>query len=134
MIEIISVIVSLSTAIYSFVNNNKLSNEDKRNKIANFLTSISETLELVADKLAIDEIPHGACDAIKQYASAFPEIVSGYIDDDKACEYANMLLVANNVEMLIIETRTDKKSIEILRLAAWRFNVAAELLKLQTKN
>ena len=129
--EIISLLLSVSVAVFDFASHVGVKSEEKKKQVADFLQAISDTLMIVADKLAIDEVPHGACMNMRDYALALPQILDGLMEADKAQELSDMLLHAHNVEMLIIETREDKSSLERIRFASWRFNAAALILRMK---
>ena len=129
MIDIISVLVSVSVALFDFARNNKIDNEAHRNSIADFFKKISETLDVVADELSANLVPHGACANIREYALKLPEIVDGVMPAEQAKELSDMLLQAHNVEMLIIETQ-DKLLVERIRFASWRLDAASTLIRI----
>lgn len=131
MFDIISLILSVSVAIFDFASHVGMKSEEKKKQVADFLQAISDTLMTVADKLSVDEVPHGACLNIRDYALELPRILDGLMEADKAQELSDMLLQAHNVEMLIIETREDKSSIERIRFASWRFNAAALIIRMK---
>lgn len=131
MMEVISLIVTVSSAIFSFIQNHNTVEEQKRKEIGEFLHSISHTLTVVAENLSADIVPHGACANMREYALNFPKIVDGYMPMEKAQELSDMLVHAQNVEMLIIETRENKQLIERIRFAAWRLEAAAIMIRMK---
>jgi len=131
MFDIISLILSVSVAIFDFASHVGMKSEEKKKQVADFLQAISDTLMTVADKLSVDEVPHGAYLNIRDYALELPRILDGLMEADKAQELSDMLLQAHNVEMLIIETREDKSSTERIRFASWRFNAAALIIRMK---
>lgn len=130
MLETISLIVSVASGVLTAIQSTKNLSELRKNKACLFLTQISLTLEEVVLKFKNNEIPHGACERMKNYALRLPDVLEGLIPTDQLVEYTNKLYYAHEIEMLYKEVTDDKSKIVELEKAAGMFQAAATIIKL----
>jgi hypothetical protein len=129
MIETIGIIVSVATGILSGIGTVKGLQSDRKNTISQFLNVIADTIDEAVVKFKNDEIPHGACERMRRYATEFPYTLEGYMETDKLQTYAEELHRAHEIEQLYKTVRDNPESIVELEKAASAFRVAANMIK-----
>lgn len=130
MVEIISLLLSVATSLFSVAVTVNEQTKNKNHAAGTILEQISIVLNEVADKLRNDEVPHGACETIKQLAVGLEQALEDIVENPQ--HYKNMLIEAHNVEVLYMSTQQDKSLIDEIERAAGKFKSAALLFYLET--
>lgn len=130
MLETISLIVGVASGILTAIQSVKNLNELKRNKACLFLTEVALTLDEVVIKFKNNEVPHGACERMKNFALNMPKVLEGLLPQDQLVDYTNKLYYAHEIEMLYKDVMDDKSKLVELEKAAGMFHSAATIVKL----
>jgi len=130
MLETVSLIVSVASGLLAVVQSTKDIGGIKRNKVSFFLEEIALTLDEVVTKFKQNEVPHGACEKMKQYALNLPSVLDGMMEVDKLIDYSNRLYYAHELELLYKDVMQDKQKLVELETAAGFFHSAATMAKL----
>lgn len=115
--------------ILDIVKNGKETNQEEKNRLAEFLTEISTLLEQTALSIQSNTYPHGSCTALSSCANSIMDILKEKIDYDKAISLARIL-----DEACIVERewafRDNPDTIPKLLQASGEFKAAAMLIKI----
>jgi len=130
MLETIALIVGVASSILSSIGYVKGVAKEQKEEISNLFTSIADTLDGAVQQFKNNEVPHGACDALRQYASQLPTILSGTLSDEKVQQYSNDLFQAYNIESLLTAVQNNPNALIDLEKAASSFRVSANVIKL----
>ncbi len=103
MISIIKDIIDVSKALFGLKDSLAKANKQKRDEMADYFQAVSVCLAATYEKLSEDEVPHGRCAELGQYAVSLPKVIEGFIDEDKALELSNRLERSHEVETLLGE-------------------------------
>ena len=119
MIGIIIDILDVASALFGMRKDLAEADKQKQEEMATYFKAVSECLAATYDKLLEDEVPHGRCAELLQYARSLPRVVEGYVDRDKAEELSEMLARSHEVEGLWEQFNTDpEKKNELPSIAA----------------
>lgn len=100
MLSIIEDIIYVAKALFGAKESFAKANKQKRDEMAEYFRDISACLAATYEKLLEDEIPHGRCAELAQYADSLPKVVEGFIENSKAKELSKMLARSHAVEGL----------------------------------
>lgn len=129
MLESIALIIGVASSLLTCMGYVKQLGTDRKERIENYFTAIADTIDLAVSKFKNDEIPHGACDMMQQYALEMPSVLDGIILPEKLQEYSHKLHQAHNIEMLYIQVKNNESALIELEKAASIFRVAATVVK-----
>lgn len=130
MIETIALIVSVSTGVLSSIVALRGLQHERKQRIEDFFNLMADTIDSAVVKFKANEIPHGACDAMRNYALQLPSVLEGAISDEKLQMYSEQLYRAHEIEQLNIAVQENPDGLVELEKAASGFRVAANLIKL----
>jgi len=92
--------------------------KEKRDEMADYFTKVSECLNATYDSLTANNVPHGRCAELAAYAELLPQVVKGFIADNKAQELSLILKRSHVVEGLWEALNSDpKKGNELPKIA-----------------
>lgn len=128
MIESISLIVAVASSLASILTLTKQVTDDKTENVIYFLNDIASTLEEAIEKFKNNEVPHGACEKMRQYSQIFPDVLQGIVNDERLQEYSRMLYAAHDIELLMISAR-DENALTELEKAVGYFRASATIIK-----
>lgn len=94
------------------------------------LEDISIVLYTVTDQLKNNEMPHGACETMKDLALQLGLALEDIVENPQ--QYTDILIRAHNVEMLYMTTQQNKSLIDEIERAAGKFKSAALLFYLES--
>lgn len=100
MIGIIKDIIDVAKALFGVKESLSKADKQERDKMADYFQAVSVCLAATYEKLSEDEVPHGRCAELAQYAESLPKVVEGFIENSKANELSNMLARSHAVEGL----------------------------------
>ena len=98
-----SLILQVAEKLWGLRNELSRVRRDRRDRVADYFTTIGACLRDVAASLRNDVIPHGKCAEMEVYASRLAETVGEAIGNQVAEEQAAMLREAHQVEWLLSE-------------------------------
>lgn len=131
MIESIAIITGIASAILNAVISLKNIQTEKKKKVYDFFIEIADTLDEAITKFKNNEVPHGACEQMRQYALRMPEVLDGVLDRFDVQNYSHGLYHAHDIERLLISVREDANAMTQLEIAAGNFRAAASLFKVK---
>ncbi len=103
----------------------------KRERISQFLTKISECLNSIAAALKQGTSVTARCEELNEYMDALMQVLQGVVDDEVLEKYSNLLSQAAIARGLVAELEGGKEAtagIEIIEKAAGRFRGLANVL------
>jgi len=100
MISIIKDIIDVAKALFGLKDSMAKADKQKRDEMADYFQAVSVCLAATYEKLSEDEVPHGRCFELGQYAQSLPKVIEGFIDKDKALELSGRLERSHAVEAL----------------------------------
>ncbi len=103
----------------------------KRERISQFLTKISECLNSIAAALKQGTSVTARCGELNEYMDALMQVLQGVVDDEVLEKYSELLSKAAIAEGLVAELEGGKEAtagIEIIEEAAGRFRGLANVL------
>lgn len=111
MIGIIKDIIDVAKALFGVKESLAKADKQKRDEMADYFQAVSVCLAATYEKLSEDEVPHGRCAELAQYAELLPKVLEGFIEISKAEELSNYLARSHAVEGLWEEfnANPDKK-------------------------
>lgn len=130
MLETIALIVSVAIGILSGISSIKGLTTERKSQMVDLFSTIADTIDEAVTKFKANEVPHGACERMRQYALQLPSVLSGHLDDTKLAMYSQQLYEAHQIEQLYMEVQKDSEQLVNLEKAASAFRVAANLIKL----
>ncbi|MCD6596569.1 MAG: hypothetical protein J7L04_02705 [Bacteroidales bacterium] len=107
MISIIKDIIDVAKALFGLKDSLAKANKQKRDEMADYFQAVSVCLKATYEKLSEDEVPHGHCAELGEYALSLPKVLDGFIEEDKALELSNRLERSHSVEGLWVEFNTN---------------------------
>lgn len=130
MLETVALIVGVASSILSSIGYVKGVDKEQKIAVSELFNNIADTLDEVVSKFKANEVPHGACNTIRQYAMELPTVLSGILPAEKVAQYSDELYQAHNVESLLMATQQNPDSLIQLEKAASSFRVAANIIKI----
>jgi hypothetical protein len=124
MVGIIKDIIDVAKALFGVKENLAKANKQKRNEMAEYFQAISVCLVGTYENLLENEVPHGRCGELAEYARSMPKVIEGFVHDDKAIELSELLLSSHKVEGLwdqFNENPEKKKDLPVIAEAAGIF-------------
>lgn len=131
MIESISMIFGVAASLLSTALSLKNVQREKRIRASEFFTDVADTLDNAVEKLKVNEVPHGACEQMRQYALNIKEILDGIVDPFDATRYSHELYHAHEIERLLIDVQNNPDGLKKLEIAAGNFRAVATIFKVK---
>lgn len=94
---------------------------EKRDRIAEYFTSIGTIIQEAADTFKKGDVPHGTCQRMLDQAKYFTDVVGNTIDEAQAKEFQQKLIESHELELLVSEVlgsgAAEDKIIEMEKIA-----------------
>lgn len=130
MLETIALITGVASSILSSIGYVKGINKEQKIAVSDLFNHIADTIDDAVRQFKNNEVPHGACDAIRRYAMEIPTTLSGVLSVEKVEQYSEELYRAHNVESLLMAIQQNPDNLIELEKAASSFRVAANIIKI----
>ncbi len=89
--RIIKDIVDVAKALFGVKESLAKADKQKREEMADYFHAVSICFAATFEKLSEDEVPHGRCAELSEYAESLPKAVEGFVEKSKAEELSNLL-------------------------------------------
>jgi len=93
----------IAQGLLGLKNNFMKAKRDRKDRIAEYFSTIGNIIQDAADIFKKGEVPHGKCQQMLDQAKLFSGVVGDTIDKDKAQEFQQKLVKSHKVEMLASE-------------------------------
>ena len=101
----IDAIINVAKTLFTFGDAFGNARRDKRDRIAQLFSDISNCLAGTSTELKKDQIPHGKCAEMLTYANTLEDLIKDEIGKTKAKEMADNLRSAHAVEDLLSDIK-----------------------------
>jgi hypothetical protein len=132
MLDLVANILKVANALLDIVRGVSALSQDRRNRLADLLLAIRETLSDASAQLRRGETPHGACGALRLYSEDLESALAGIVPDQRASDLRDTLMSSYAIEMLAVRLSEPKEktaNLAVLDEAAGKFEAAAKLLR-----
>lgn len=130
MLDALALLLEAGKTVFDLLGKSNIRKDARREKVAQYLDEIANTIHEAAQTFKAGHVPHGSCAVMEQLALALPKTIGDFVGDTEALDLQGKLLRAHNVETFMYGIPKNNKkerehSIAQMEKAAGLFKAAA---------